>query len=195
MSGLQEHISSLRVSGVNGDFIPQGSLFTLLDLRTVTFELQKANHPVEDVFETAELISRDGRKVFAILAELSALAHINRFTSRGFLDAKLPFSKTDLLDILGQDQTGLCALFKKLQVDYLAPLWGGGSSSHKILIDEAVLPFVRERELSAGGFGRAIAVQLHPEHQGFFEEKANVGPRLLLPCFICARSLFVANLC
>lgn len=178
MSGLQERIGSLRVSGVYGDFIPQGSLFALLDLRTITSELQKANHPVEDIFETAELLSRDGRKVFAILAELSALAHIHRFTSRGFLDAKLPFGQTDLLVSLGQDQSGLCALFKRLQVDYVAPLWGDGLSSHKILDDEAVLPFVRERELSEGGFGRAIAVQLHSEHQGFFEEKGSVGPHV-----------------
>ena len=93
--------------------------------------------------------------MFAILVEIGTVKHTAEFLSGNVLDGKLPFLKGDLDHF---KDPSLVVKFLKFQRDYLAPLWGDGSSSHKILAANAILPFTKEEFLSEGNFGKAFIV-------------------------------------
>jgi hypothetical protein len=177
MTSLQALISLLRVSGVNGEFIPQNPLFDLLTPEAITAELARASCPVEDIAEVTGTVSKWGQKTFAILTEMNALGYVSHFMAGNLLDAKLPFSSDDLLRVVWPDKPWLCTSFRKFQVDYVAPFLGY-IPSHSIFREPTVLPFMEERKLSEGAFGKAFAVTLHPGHQGFFQgQEAVSSPR------------------
>jgi hypothetical protein len=166
MATLQQSIIALRVTGIHGDFIPQKSLFDLVTRTEIFEELRRNDYPPEDLSESSDILARAGRKVFAILVEIGAVKHTAEFLSGNLLDGKLPFLKGDLDHF---KDPSLVVKFLKFQWDYLAPLWGDGSSSHKILAANAILPFTKEEFLSKGNFGKAFVVTFEATHQCFTE--------------------------
>ena len=174
MTTLQQRIAALRISGIYGDFIPQGELYALLSQEVILEELRKNKFPPEDLLEVAALLVKAGRKIFAILVEIDEVDYIADFLSNGLLDGKLEFRDEDLEKF---NNPGLIVKFLKFQWDYLAPLWGDGSSSHKSLSTKSILPFTEEKFLSEGSSGKAFVVTLKSTHQGFFNRSnTDVGP-------------------
>ncbi len=182
MSILQQRIAALRVSGLRGDFIPQGDLHALVSQPVIIGELRHNNHPPEDLSEAVDLLVTGGRKVFAILVELGAVDRIADFLSADLLDGKLPLRNEDLEHF---NNPGLTVKFLKFQWDYIAPLWGDGSSSHKVLSTRSILPFTEEKPVSDGSFGRTFIVTLKSTHQRFFE-CSNTDVGLTDPVFLLA---------
>lgn len=166
MSGLQQRIASLRVKGLYGQFIPQQLLYNLLTESVILQELRHHKHPPESLSESSTILASSGRKVFAILVEIGSVTQVADLISGGLLDGKLPFGEEDLSQ---HCDTGVVTQFLKFQWDYLAPFWGDGSSSHKILAPQTILPYVKEHLLSEGGFGKVFVVMLKTTHQGFVE--------------------------
>jgi hypothetical protein len=166
MTTLQQRIAALRVSGIHGDFIPQKRLSNLLSENEILEELRQNDYPPEDLSESTKILVKEGKKVFAILVEIGEVKHTADFLSASMLDGKLPAKEGDLDHFC---ESSLVIKFLKFQWDYLAPLWGDGSSSHKILEPRTILPFTREDFLSEGSFGKAFIVTLKATHQGFFD--------------------------
>lgn len=166
MTTLQQRVAALRVTGIYGDFIPQKRLFDLISRTVILEELRRNNYPPEDLHESSDILAKDGRKVFAILVEIGAVGYTAEFLAGNLLDGKLPLQEGDLDHF---DDTSLRVKFQKFQWDYVAPLWGVGSSSHKILSVREILPFTKEDFLSEGSSGKAFIVTLKATHQGFTE--------------------------
>ena len=166
MSDLQQRIACLRVEGLYGQFIPQELLYGLLTESVILHELQQHEHPPESLLESSTILASRGRKVFAILVEIGSVTLVADLISGGLLDGKLPFGEEDLSQ---HCDSGVVIQFLKFQWDYLAPFWGDGSSSHKILAPQTILPYVTEQLLSEGGFGKVFVVVLKTTHQGFFQ--------------------------
>lgn len=164
MSYLQQQIASLRVEGLYGQFIPQELLYDLLRESVILQELRYHKHPPESLSESSTILANSGRKVFAILVEIGSVAQVADLISGGLLDGKLPFGEEDLSQ---HRERGVVTQFLKFQWDYLAPFWGDGSSSHKILAPQMILPYVSEELLSEGSFGKVFIVALKTSHQGF----------------------------
>jgi len=183
MATLQQRITALRVPGIHGDFIPQQRLYDLISQTEILEELRRNDYPPEDLSESTNILFRDGRKVFAILVEIGAVQHIADYLSGNLLDGKLPFQDRDLEHF---DDTSFAVQFQKFQWDYLAPIWGDGSSSHKILDAKAILPFTKEEFLSEGSFGKAYIVTFKATHQGFFKSANGDVRRLCYTYFTCA---------
>jgi hypothetical protein len=91
--------------------------------------------------------------------------HTTDLLSADLLDGKLHLRKEDFDPF--KDPT-LTVKFLKFQWDYIAPLWGYVSSSHKVLSPRSILTFAKAELVSEGGFGRAFIVTLKSTHQGFF---------------------------
>lgn len=191
MTTLQQRINALRILGTHGDFIPQSSLYALLSRTVIADELRRNNYPPEELSEAADLLAAWGRKVFAILVEIDAVNSTAEFLSAGLLDGKLHLRQEDFNHF---NDPGLTVKFLKFQWDYIAPIWGDGSSSHKVLSTEAILPFTEEKPVSEGSFGLTFMITLKSTHQGFFES-VNTNVCLLdaatIPVFIPKCSLVV----
>lgn len=167
MLTLAERINALRIQGSYGSFIPQQRLIDLLTLREIREELRRHRHPPESLTEHSNILFHHGPKTFAILVEIGHLARVADFVSRNFLDGKLPYDEEQLKHHF---EVGLVTPFMKFQWDYLAPMWGLGSSNHKFLPPQTILPFMKEVPISEGSSGKIFAVILSTSHQGFVRE-------------------------
>ena len=98
--------------------------------------------------------------------EIGCVAQVADLIFRGLLDGKLPLGRGDSIQHL---DGGLVTLFLKFQWDYLAPVWGDGSSSHKMLAPQTILPYVKEQPLPEGSSGKVFIVALKTTHQGFIK--------------------------
>ena len=189
MKTLQQRIAALRISGAYGDFIPQGELYALMSQKVIFEELRKNEYPPEDLSEAASLLVEAGRKVFAILVEIDGVDYTADFLSSGLLDGKLDLRKEDLDKF---NDPGLTVKFLKFQWDYIAPLWGDGSSSHKALSTRSILPFTEEKYLSEGSFGRVFIVTLKSTHQGFSKHNnTDVGVMYAVLFYAVITSFFI----
>ena len=143
-------------------FLPADSLNQILQdfdiietLRDSLFDIRP--HKLES---TADFVSNEGTKVFAILIELGLERSLTKFIEYGIGDGALPILGKQLEPILGSHGER----FVHCQWDYLAYTISKREYSRR-LSTECILPYVGQKKLSATGFSVVYDVLVHPAHQ------------------------------
>jgi hypothetical protein len=143
-------------------FLPENSLDQILQqaniletLRDPSFHVR--HHKLEN---TVDFVSKDGRKIFAILIELGLEHALTRFIEHEILDSALPLSEQELEPIL-ESHSGR---FIQCQWDYLAHRFSK-RAYHRKLSAECILPYVDQTKIGDGGFSTVYDVLVHPAHQ------------------------------
>lgn len=165
MDEARHRIRELRRKNTDGKwFIPEGSLVSRLSHEVIQNLIQ--NHcDIESyaVQENTRAIEIGARKVFAILVLIREAGKIATFREHRLLDARLPFSESDLLMVLNAD---LASEFAKQQWDFIAPIFSRQYLHHR-LHKESRLPFIESRVIGGGGFGHVCEIVIPAGHHEF----------------------------
>jgi hypothetical protein len=187
-------IDAKRIGADNSEFFPIQSLLELIQEETVEQELcwlQPAGAPSgtqRDAKRTAKQIcstEKSYRKIFAILVCIEALEKIYSFLDEGVHDGFLPLEKRKQgdrpaqFDFVRNSKPLSCfenfGRIKTSHFDFYqwkvhAPIFRKpfqGKVQRLDLEHDAILPFVSEREVTGGGYGRIWKVEIHREHHDF----------------------------
>jgi len=130
--------------------------------------------------EVIDRILNGGKRVFATLIQCGNSSAIARFLEKDHLqhqalDAKLPYSRSDLASIL--DNSTHAELFYRTQWTVSAPSFRG-DMSHRDFDKAVILPFVRSIQRGAGAFGMVYETALDPLHQA---DVANANLPMVCP--------------
>ncbi|KAK2836993.1 hypothetical protein FQN49_006513, partial [Arthroderma sp. PD_2] len=146
--------------------IPQRALYGIMTADTIQEVVRECGIPAYRVQGTAEAITRGAHKIFAILVLIGRAELIAKFIEhdqlqQSQLDQKLPFDRRSLEAFL---PASVAEEFEEKQWEFAAPVF------HKqvlprILEDNIILPFGRDREIGQGGFGTVHEVSLIADHQ------------------------------
>jgi len=170
MSSLEEQINRLRCKNSQSRFyVPQRALCSLMMRDVVQDTLWDCGLATYHLNETVETILKGECKIFAILVVLGKVPLISKFIEHdqfqnSQLNHKLPFSEAALESIIGKTK------FFKIQWEYAVPIFSK-RSLHRSLHSDIILPFIKDEDVSKGGFGIVSEVALHASHQ-----------KLPLPC-------------
>ncbi|KAH8885909.1 kinase-like protein [Thozetella sp. PMI_491] len=162
MEVLKTKIKSLRRKNFSRHyFVPELRLYSVLTEDAVRSAL--VDWPSYRQDEVARNVVQRGRKIFGILLLSNLVAQLPKFIEVMKLDdAKLPFERTVLEDIglLEEQATD----FYDNQWEFTAPTFLRGTLN-RTFEEDTVLPFIANRELDEGGFGKVCEAELDPEHQ------------------------------
>lgn len=171
MSQLRKQIQSLlcKVDGEGWDrkFVPRQALYELLT-RDVVFDAIDKQEAIEwyhkDKF--TDWIMRGGRRIFAILVVMkNEESSISYFISHDSfketpLDEQLPFS----VEVLNSINREIASDFYDRQWEFVSPILSK-NVIHRILPCEVRMPFIHNRQIGQGAFGKIFEIRLHPDHQ------------------------------
>lgn len=116
-----------------------------------------------------DVILRGARRIFAILVIHQQTQCIRQFIEddkyqEEGLDHGLPFDR-EKLDTMFRNQS-IAHLFYQEQWHFAVPVFSD-SIFTRVLKPKTILPFLREEELSEGGFGVVYQIELHPPINDF----------------------------
>lgn len=172
-------------------FLPEGSLdqiFREIDLTDIlcSTSFQVKSHKLDYV---AHVVSTEGRKLLAILADLKLEHALLRFVEYGILDRILPIvEKKRLESILDPHERDE---FMRRQWEFLAHTFSKRIYSQR-LGPEHILPFVGQTKIGGGSFSTVYEVLIHPRHQDI---DPGVEGRVNLPLHIINAADFSARDC
>jgi hypothetical protein len=135
--------------------------------------------------EAVQIILKGARKVFAVLILMGKESSILNFIEHDHLqdqvlDAKLPFQKPQLSEILDEHSA---EEFYRTQWIVAVPLFRD-DLSHRVLDDDAILPFAKNAKIGCGAFGTVFEVYLNAKHQDVWKDSQEVLLRLIQYPFI-----------
>lgn len=145
-------------------FLPEGSLdqiYREIDLADIlcSSSFQVEQHKLDSV---VNIVSTEGRKVFAILADLKLEHALFRFIEYGILDRILPIVEEKRLEsILNPHERNE---FMRRQWEFFAHKFSKRIYSQR-LSREHILPYVDQTEIGGGSFSTVYDVLVHPTHQ------------------------------
>lgn len=145
-------------------FLPEGSLdqiFREIDLSDVLcgFPFRVDYHKLQTF---VEIVSVEGKKVFAILVDLKLEYALISFIEYGILDRILPIVEEKKLGpVLKPHERGE---FMQRQWEYFAHKFSKRMYSQR-LSREQILPYVEQTEIGGGSFSTVYDVLVHPAHQ------------------------------
>lgn len=169
---LQEH--KRTAAGQNGrKFMPNGVLKEILTSKTLPDILSDSALQIEAYKreDTAEVILREAKKIFAVLVDLELHHEISRFIEHDLLDEKLPIEETRLDEVLSSAEA---KGFVFHQWEYLAYDIPRPPYQRRIR-PEILLPYLEEKIVGGGGFSDVFEVSIHPAHQHIEPGSSNVG--------------------
>lgn len=169
MTSLRAKIQGLRrpVAGEAKSFVPHQELYNLLSRPVIYTAINACN--ITQWYNLDKLVDRiytSARRIFAILVVLGGQEkEILRFIEHDHfqaspLDHKLPFSKSDLENIVPE----IAIDFYEKQWEFTAPVFTKGVD-HRYLDIFTSFPFVGNIKIGEGGFGEVFKVTLYPGHQ------------------------------
>jgi hypothetical protein len=168
MRRFAREIRTLQLSNIQRrTFVPVEDLYELMTRDFVSEACTACGlSPVETV-EVVDFIMKGARKVFATLILIAEEPSIMQFIatdqySRSSIDDKIPFR----MEALEAIDPGIADSFYKQQWDFSAPYFTG-QTSHRLLDDDVVLPFLSEEFIGEGGFGTVHQLVLHRASQSF----------------------------
>lgn len=177
---IQTHREVAAGQGPRG-FIPCDCLQNILTTDEVALvladpEFQIPRHKIQG---TADLLVREGLKVFAILLELNLESKLVAFIEHEMLDEKLPVHLNDLEDVIPE----AAETFEALQWNHLAYRFRRGQY-HRRIKPKEILPYIEESRIGGGGFSTVYKVLVHPAHQNLIPNIADKVRSLCdrLPC-------------
>jgi len=161
-------------------YIPWLKLDQLFDSENVKHAINDSGLEPYKQDEAINRILNGGKRVFATLIQCGNASAIARFLEKDHLqhqalDAKLPYSRSDLASIF--DNSTDAELFYRTQWTVSAPSFRG-DMSHRDFEREVILPFVRSVEFASGAFGTVYETALDPLHQA---DVANANLPMVCP--------------
>ena len=145
-------------------FLPEGSLDHIFEQINLTDILCDSSFQVEQhkLDSIIDVVSTEGRKVLAILADLKLEHALLRFIEYGTLDQTLPLVEEKRLEsILSPHERDD---FMKRQWEYFAHKFSQRMYSQR-LSQEHVLPYIYQAKIGGGSFSTVYDVLVHPKHQ------------------------------
>jgi serine/threonine protein kinase len=170
MASLRDRLRGLRTKSTSGRyFIPDGEVENLMSEDVVRDAVSKLKIDRVNLPEVSTVVSRGGKKTFAILVMLREEATVwdlmkqDQFTGVT-LDAKLPWSYDALRQIVGA-QVEVAKEFVELQWEFIPPVFDK-LKGHRLLHDDIVLPYISELRLSKteGSFGAIFKTEVYARH-------------------------------
>ena len=153
-------------------FLPNGSLDQILHETCILEILHDSSFRIDPhkLDSTVEIVSKEGRKVFAILVELRLEHALAGFIENDILDKALPAQESKLAAVLEFDRR---RNFLQRQWEYLAYNFTG-DMYQRALEAEMIIPYLKQTEIGGGGFSTVYDVLVHPAHQ-------NIDPKVKEP--------------
>lgn len=145
-------------------FVPEGALdqiFGEIDLMDIlcTSSFRFEQHKLDSIID---VVSTEGRKVFAILADLRLEHALLRFIEYGILDRILPIVEEKRLEsILSPHES---EEFMRRQWEFFAHKFTQRMYSQR-LSREHILPYTYQAKIGGGSFSTVYDVTVHPTHQ------------------------------
>lgn len=145
-------------------FLPEGSLdqiFREIDLADIlcspSFRVEQ--HKLDSIID---VVSTEGRKAFAILADLKLEYALLRFIEYGILDRILPIVEEKRLEcVLSPHESDE---FMRRQWEFFAHKFSQRMYSQR-LSQEHILPYIDQAKIGGGSFSTVYDVLVHPAHQ------------------------------
>jgi hypothetical protein len=184
MDQLKTKIKNLRrKNAARHSFVPELSFYSVMTEDAVRSVL--TSWPPYHRDEIAQKIIPRGRKIFGILILLGQIELLSKFVEIDQLeDAKLPFRQDTLVQDIHLSPEEARDFHEK-QWELTAPTFARGTLNRRFDVN-TVMPFVENREVGEGCFGKVCEVMLRPDHQ---ELGDNFPPkvRLTAQCTIRCR--------
>ena len=172
MQDLKDKLFKIQVRNFESRwYIPGRELNKLLSKSMVEEAVICCGIEVDKRIEVVRVILRGARKIFAILVLLGKERSIVNFMEHDHLldqrlDSRLPFGRPELEEIL---DANLAEEFHRTQWIVSAPIFRN-DMSHRLLNDDAILPFTENVKIGSGAFGTVFEIYLDPNHQGIWKD-------------------------
>ena len=169
---LKEEILGLQVKNFESKwYVPGKELEQLFSHAIIEEAIKNCGIEAYKREEVVQVILKGAKKIFAILVLMVHESSIQSFIEQdhlqdGPLDAKLPFQRSALDKILDQH---LAEEFCRTQWTVAAPLLRD-DLSHRLLEDDIILPFSKNKRLGCGAFGVVYEIVLDARHQGVWKD-------------------------
>jgi len=166
-SRLHRSLNEHRVENARVQFfVPEKDLDSIMTEEVVTQVIEDSllSHRPDEV---VRFVMRDARKIFAILVLINQIPLINRFIcgdqlQMRCLDHSLPFTRDHLHDILKDDYA--VRMFYEKQWEFSIPRFSG-QVIRRELAKQTVLPYLVDKEMTAGGYGTIYRIEFHPSYR------------------------------
>lgn len=165
-ANLRDRLETIQVENYESKwYIPHARLEALLTETVLKDTIISCGIQPYKWQEVQHAVAFGGRRVFAVLIMIGKESEIVRFIENDHmqgqpLDARLPFSKTEVAAVLGEP---IGELFYRKQWVVSVPQFRA-DMSHRIFGRGTILPFDKNRTIGSGAFGTVYEVKLNAEH-------------------------------